>query len=47
MTYSVSLILLKRREIKKTKKLKLENKKFFKGLKKAGFRVNKGLDGAR
>jgi len=37
---------VKRREIEKTEQHILENKEYFEGLEKAGFRVDKGPDGA-
>ncbi|RYP07631.1 hypothetical protein DL765_009084 [Monosporascus sp. GIB2] len=46
LTHSVPLPLLKRREIEKTEQHMLENKEYFEALEKAGFRVDKGPDGA-
>jgi cation diffusion facilitator CzcD-associated flavoprotein CzcO len=46
LTHSIPLPLLKRREIEKTEQHMLENKEYFEGLEKAGFRVDKGPDGA-
>ena len=46
ITHSVPLALLKSREIEKTEKLELDNHEFFEGLRKAGFGVDKGPDGA-
>lgn len=46
LTHSVTLPLLKRREIEKTEEQMLKNKEYFQGLEQAGFRVDKGPDGA-
>ncbi len=46
ITDSVPLAVRKRQEIEKTEKLEQENREFFEGLKKAGFGVDKGPDGA-
>ena len=46
LTHSVPLALLKRREIEKTERLELENKEFFERLRKTGFGVDKGPEGA-
>lgn len=46
ITHSVPLALLKSREIEKTEQLELYNHEFFEGLRKAGFGVDKGPDGA-
>jgi cation diffusion facilitator CzcD-associated flavoprotein CzcO len=46
LTHSVPLALLKSREIEKTVRLEQENHEFFKGLRRAGFKVDKGPDGA-
>lgn len=46
MTHSVPLALLKSREIEKTEKLEVDNYEFFEGLRKAGFGIDKGPDGA-
>ena len=46
ITHSVPLAVRKRQEIEKTERLEQENKGFFEGLKKAGFEVDKGPDGA-
>jgi cation diffusion facilitator CzcD-associated flavoprotein CzcO len=44
LTHSIPSLLLK---IEKTEQHVLENKEYFEGLEKAGFRVDKGPDGAR
>ncbi|KAK3365104.1 hypothetical protein B0T24DRAFT_652243 [Lasiosphaeria ovina] len=46
LTHSVPLPLLNRREIEKTDQHMIENKEHFEGLEKAGFRVDRGPDGA-
>ena len=46
MTHSVPNALVKRREIEVTEKLEVENEKFFQGLKRAGFELDRGPDGS-
>ncbi|ATY66649.1 flavin-binding monooxygenase [Cordyceps militaris] len=46
ITHSVPLPVLKRKEIEKTDEHMLENKEYFEALQKAGFRIDRGPDGA-
>lgn len=46
ITHSVPLAVLKRREIEKTQELERNHHDFFEGLRRAGFAVDKGPDGA-
>ena len=46
LTHSIPLAVLKRREIEKTQRLERDSYQFFEGLRKAGFKVDRGPDGA-
>ncbi|OAQ99480.1 hypothetical protein LLEC1_02333 [Akanthomyces lecanii] len=46
ITHSVPLPVLKRKEIEKTDEHMLENKQYFEALEKAGFKIDRGPDGA-